>query len=522
MTDNFSNRYQKPLAGSERSDNNTSKYYNVRRIIYVFLGSFIIGCFGAFYIWRGLHDLTLSLEAFNIIQRAASFPYHFQWSHPFYPLGYPLLLRFFYAIIGDYRIAGNFLSTIEACVILVIYYRIAINIGVRSIDAWLSVLLLGFSNSFVSLATCLLTDMSQLLFLILAIWLLLRGEYKRHYFLAGLILGFGYLIRYTAIVFVFATLIWVLSRKKWKLGSYLLLGFILGASPQLIISFIKIGNPLYSKSFISNIALGLAGGGDLWISETIIAREPNLVKYILHDPVKLAYHAICNFRHVIFSPAEWTGPYIALVVLPGVVWAFFRSRANAKLRLMVFWWLIYVLPLSMAYIQPRYLLPILPITYLFLLIMLLNWNVSRNLISFFLLILVILEGRWFALSVFKFPLRCSPEVYVMASETLNKLGVFYPSVNATLLNPACTCNFYYLQDPLKRPIPVTTVFQHDRKDPKLFKEAIKKSGYRYVIIGECDRKRGLEWLDYNLPVGFRWVAIYDAFSILEIIPDDQK
>ncbi len=473
--------------------------------------------FGLLYLWLGLRDLSITLDGFGFIARAASLPADFAWVDGFYPLGYPLLLRLGFQIFGDYRVAGNILATIAAVGALGVYYLVARLINIPRVGSFLLLLMLAIATAFVPQATHLGTDMPQLLFLLLALWSLLRDERRWNYFFGGMFLGLGYLMRYTALVFLLATLMLIGIRRKWRLGAVILAGFVLASIPQLLPSFISTGNPLYNSQVV-HVARGLGelDGLDEWVADRRYSNV-TLIRLITTYPLRLVEHTLMDLRWVFFDLSKWTGQYLYLLVLPAIVWVFLGLKGQPKLHLLALWWVVYAFAISIALVHPRVLLPILPLTYLFVMLMLLNWNALRSWSMVFLLGLVILEFRWFAISEPVLPQRRSPEVYQAASRTLNLLNAFEPKVQATVLNPSCAGSaFYNLGDPRKTPVDVTVVSERDRQNSSAFRTVINQAGYRYVILEKCDLASGFDWLKSDLPDGFRWASIQETFSVLEV------
>ena len=81
----------------------------------------------ALYLWIGLRDPTLFVDFFGFIDHADHLPR--RWLDGFYPVGYPLLLRTVFWVVGDFRLAGILISVASAWFALRGVQRLGTSLG---------------------------------------------------------------------------------------------------------------------------------------------------------------------------------------------------------------------------------------------------------------------------------------------------------------------------------------------------------------------------------------------------------
>ncbi len=198
-------------------------------------------------------------DFFGWAERAARLDFtnltHPDWVHGLYPLGYPLLLRLGHELGVDVlrtafalSIFGGFLGLLGT------YWLVR-----RMTDHWwlaiLTELLQACMAFYLFFANLDSTDMLASGLILCAFPLLLsEGKQRSAAFLAGLLVGLSYLIRYTASVTVLLGVLYLLipffmrrNRESLWITAFFLLGAFIGAFPQFLCSFLIKGNPLYNE-----------------------------------------------------------------------------------------------------------------------------------------------------------------------------------------------------------------------------------------------------------------------------------
>lgn len=176
------------------------------------------------------------------------------WVSGMHPIGYPLLIRWGLAAGFDAVQIGHILSVVGGVLLLISAYLLCYQL---THDRWLALLTESFlatTGYFFYFATFEGNDMlsAGLQGLSLAVLIGLSADRKTN-FAAGVLAGLAYTIRYTAIVTSALCLLFLVGRaliqrrrSMWIVGGLFLVGFILGAAPQLIPSTLVTGNPFYS------------------------------------------------------------------------------------------------------------------------------------------------------------------------------------------------------------------------------------------------------------------------------------
>jgi hypothetical protein len=177
----------------------------------------------------------------------------------------------------------------------------------------------------------------------------------------------------------YAALNWLIARypplARGIMPLLFVAGFLLAAFPQLAINAIQTGQPLYSHQ-AKNIWLAVYGGID-WGRWGEVPDTIGLGEIVLHNPGRFVGNWLQNIRSFTGTGAEDTSEYGRAVQLRLLGWpanwlavAGLLVWAGGVLR----WWggaagraslllfiLLYVLAIAVAFILPRFFLPLAPI-----------------------------------------------------------------------------------------------------------------------------------------------------------------
>ncbi len=332
------------------------------------LGLFILllcwAALGAHYLAaRPLLDLT---DSFDFIYRARHLgPPAGSWFHPLYPLGYPLLLRGVATLVGDYAWAAKAISFGAALGVLMLFFATAVRVYGRQGLALLLTTFFAFNTAFWQVAVLDGTDMPALLPMMAALYFLahLPGLRWQPLLYAGLCLGVSYLIRYAALAMVPAVLLTLLfllqagARPRLRQAVAFVAGFVLAASPQLILALAVKGNPFYNEQYV-NVWFGLHGNGDFATHWMQAMQVQSLWQVIAQAPARFAENTWLNLTKVFFMQMLdypllflW---WLGLVLVPAVPrW---RQRLGGQLLCT----LAIGAAVSLAFVYWRLGLPALP------------------------------------------------------------------------------------------------------------------------------------------------------------------
>jgi 4-amino-4-deoxy-L-arabinose transferase-like glycosyltransferase len=353
----------------------------------------------------------------------------------FYNLGYPLLLWLVRPLTENNPfLAARLISAVSGALFLLAGYMLARALLPRP-WALLALLLLALSPLVVQYGLYLGTDMPFAALLTLALALLLRATTEnpthnaeaqrrraaeekavepsvtrhsslvtRHsslVFLSGLAAGGAFLVRHLGLVL----LLWgvlllglVAWRRRqgwgaatWRLLAAYGLGFVLVASPQLIVNTMQTGQPLFNQQ-AKNVWFAVYGGIDWGRWEQAPDSIP-LAEVVLRDPARFVgswWHNLVGFlgtggedtsefgRAIQLRLLGWPANWLALagllawlgIAAKRLVIGDWRLRQadntgqcsmlNAQCS-MLFFLALYVLAVSMAFALPRFFLPLVPI-----------------------------------------------------------------------------------------------------------------------------------------------------------------
>ena len=231
------------------------------------------------------------------------------------------------------------------------------------------------------------------------------------FFSAGFVAGCAFLVRHLGLLLLpwglvsWALVSWTLSssdsalRQRWRLflvwGGIFAVGFMLAALPQLVVNMMQTGQPLYNQQ-AKNVWLAVYGNID-WGRWHEVPDSIELTDVMLRDPPRFLHNWWTNVQAFVGSGAEdtsetgralqlrllgWPANWLAVtglllwlwqlvcagqrlyVVRPGRVLADAAPAVNgytlAQAGLLSFS-ALYVLAVSMAFILPRFFLPLAPI-----------------------------------------------------------------------------------------------------------------------------------------------------------------
>lgn len=297
----------------------------------------------------------------------------------FYQLGYPFLLWLFRPLTQDNAfLAARLVAALSAGALLLGTYLL----GVGLVGAWAALLALGIVglNAFTwQYALLLGTDMpfaAAWTLAFAAIVTLGSTPSRRRLVGVGALCGVTFLLRHPGILLLpLAALATVLTPprlpnlmlvKRWV---WLLAGFTLAASPQLVLNTLHTAQPFYSQQ-AKNIWLAVYGNTD-WSRWNEASNDVGLLELVRHEPSRFWRNWTGNVVAFLGSGAEdpsefgrsWglrlLGFPANLLALAGLVgWAW---RGNARTRFVVGAALLYVVAISVGFVLPRFFLPLVGI-----------------------------------------------------------------------------------------------------------------------------------------------------------------
>jgi hypothetical protein len=313
----------------------------------------------------------------------------------FYNLGYPLLLWLAQPLTnGNVFLAGRLVAALSGAVLLLAAWWLARALLAERPDfarvgALLALLLLAFNPLVVRYALYVGSDMPFAALSVLALALLLAGTLRGGpwwlLLLAGCAAGGAFLVRHLGLtLLVGGLLLCVLlpaPRPWWRRllrreGLLFAAGFVLLAAPQLVVNTLDTGQPFYNLQ-AKNVWLAVYTGVD-WGRWGEVPDSISLAEVIRRDPARFVANWWGNLVRFLGSGAEtgisggeayqlrllpWPANWLALggllgwLVLAARQWDTAERLARARLALVGFI-LLYVLGVSLAFLLPRFFLPL--------------------------------------------------------------------------------------------------------------------------------------------------------------------
>jgi hypothetical protein len=335
----------------------------------------------------------------------------------FYNLGYPLLLWLVQPLTHDNAfLAGRLVAAFSGALLLLAGYWLArmllADLGAyRRMGALVALVVLALSPLVVRYALYVGSDMPFAALSVLALALLLAGVLRARQgeggglpawgllLLAGLTGGLAFLVRHMGL----ALLVWgvlVLLLAQWQAGGSgrwtladgrraLLFGggFVLAALPQVVVNMAETGQPLYNLQ-AKNVWLAVYTGVD-WGRWGEVPDTIRLGEVVARDPARFLGNWWGNLIGFVGSGAEdmhefgravqlrllaWPANWLAVAGLAGwLLLAAWRRRGSLRPPADAPWlavWLrpgmlvfaaLYVLGVSMAFVLPRFFLPLVPL-----------------------------------------------------------------------------------------------------------------------------------------------------------------
>ena len=288
------------------------------------------------------------------------------WANGFLGFGYPALLNLVTAVTGNILTSGKLLQTASGVALLAMLPWAGHRLFGSRLGWMPAQVLLALDTVFVFAAAGetpdLLATTLMVPGLVLAVDAMDRGA-DRQAGLAGLWLGSAYLVRYHSLLLALALAATFLAVPRARRGAvWLLGGFALAASPQLVLSAAIQGSPFFNLH-IKSIAIGYYGPTSDFVAHT---RRWTLASIVLTDPVSVAkQYSIHVLRYcteiggtAFLMSALWLarrgeGRRLAMVTAPvgllvlGLAMKFFTDRAI--LLPLVIWYLVIGRALSAAW-----------------------------------------------------------------------------------------------------------------------------------------------------------------------------
>ncbi|WP_298816616.1 glycosyltransferase family 39 protein [Chloroflexus sp.] len=325
----------------------------------------------------------------------------------FYNLGYPLLLWLTRPFTHDNPfLAGRLIALIGGGLLIGAGYLLARCFNSPG-QALLAAIILALSGMVAQYGLLVGSDMPFAVLFTLAVAVTLRVRPDSHRMVAlaaGVLAGAAFLIRHPGLLLLLwgtITLWWLVDRRT---AMRFALGFALAASPQLIVNMLQTGQPLFNQQ-VKNVWLAVYANTD-WSRWDEVPNSIGLFEVIARDPIRFLANWSRNVIGFIGAGAEdvsefgradqlrllgWPANWLAIGGLALAGWQAWHGKADRRWLALVALIGLYVAVIAIAFILPRFFLPLTPIyagaaTWMVSRL----WNHSRALVSTAVALIVLL------------------------------------------------------------------------------------------------------------------------------------
>ncbi len=327
--------------------------------------------FALLYGWMGFRDPVIHLhDFFGHLRSAASIGAGDLGaaSSPWFPVGYPVMLQLARTVIGSDILAGRLLSAGSALVCLGAILLLSRSLIGAVWPALFVTVATGLSPPFLEWARAEGTDLPSLAFLLLAMVFLARKAPWP--LIAGVLAGLSYVMRFSSLVPCLATAIWLCvfglpglqePRDRRRLLLRFGGGWLLGASPQLLLSLGIHGTPFHSYA-AKNVWFGIYGERNWQSKWGEVPDTIGLLEVIGLDPVRFFQHWVTMMLSVLVGatmlPSKLLGHGVNWLLPLGLIHVAWNARGAAGLYFASTG--AYLAALCMAFLGSRYLLVVVP------------------------------------------------------------------------------------------------------------------------------------------------------------------
>lgn len=459
-------------------------------------------------------DLLLndSFRAFARAEQLAIFPGELPiWVHPFYPVGYPWLIRILVPLVGNAHVAAQILSVSGALCMLAAFIYIGQKLYKSVYVSWLQaalVILGGVNFHFLQLGSQDNTDMPSAGGIWLSLAVLVGSHQQRgRLLLAGALLGGAYLMRYTALTIVPAVLIALVVGVFWQPASrvgpvrnkaaiaarscgFFLVGFLAISALQWVPSLVFTGNPFYNNQ-AANVHFALTSGNNWGIDFAESMKHTSLLGIILDFRGKFFYHYALNIYRLFFI--DGFGLWVWWLYPVGMVILVFHAIGNPHQRTAISILLlsggVYAAVLSLAFITQRTTLFLFPLVLILALAalerMVLRPWVAPAIAGLLLVVSALqVNAEWrFVRPAFGVRVPTEPTFNQQLTATLVKEGMSHHSKVLSL-----SWRFYHARHPYRVGFPMPWNFSTSKPvaitDTAVLDSLIKARDFQFIISDE--------------------------------------
>lgn len=322
--------------------------------------------------------ITISnLDYFPLADRALilSFRSLQGWVHQVHPVGFPWLIRLGLELGWDAERVGQGISIGGGVLGLVGTYLLAASLLKDRRLAVIAQAFVAATSIFLYFGSVEGNDMPAAGLQIFALGILAtclggNGVHVRRVFLAGLIAGLAYLVRYNGMITAGVSVLWLAAiatrdrrRAVWEAAGVYIAAFLLVTALQWVPSWMATGNPFYTDQG-QNVWFHLYGKTDFVTEFQQAPKGITVVQLFIQEPVRFIQHWWDAFQRF------WVAPELTLLDAPlklfaqaGLVFLLLApGPAAPRLRvLLALFILAHLAALSMMRLDRRFLIIMIPL-----------------------------------------------------------------------------------------------------------------------------------------------------------------
>lgn len=295
----------------------------------------------------------------------------------FYNLGYPLLLWLVRPLTHDNPfLAARLIGLISGGLLIGAGYLLA-RCMLGSGPALLAASILALSGLVTQYSLLIGSDMPFAVAFTLAVAVILRIRSDSPWGMslaAGMLAGAAFLLRHPGLLVALwgAVILWWLADRRAVM--VFTLGWILAAAPQLIVNTVQTGQPLFNQQ-AKNIWLAVYANTD-WGRWYEAPNDISLAEVVSRDPLRFFTNWSRNFIGFIGAGAEdvsefgraeqlrllgWPANWLAIGGLALASWQAWYRKVDRRWLAIIALIGLYVAVIAMAFILPRFFLPLAPL-----------------------------------------------------------------------------------------------------------------------------------------------------------------
>jgi hypothetical protein len=312
-----------------------------------------------FTIWHSFPIIRKETDGIGYMYRSLAFPPKID---AFHGPGYSLFVSLADTFLGNTFLSAKVCTFIFSAVLLIscAYLYRSVSSNKTSVLALLVTIL---SPIFLLNSNLIMSDITGASLFIASLAVICNSKNSKYLFIGGLLMGLAYLTRYVYIyIFISSVpLIYFYAKGNKKLKSKKLavfvLGFLVSSLPWMVYLYQSKGDFLWNKNYL-NIAFAAIRDGGGWNQFPYNDPYGGLISVLLEHWMSIAKNGLKNLARL---PTYVATQHEVAGVFAGVGFFTWARSLKRKQAVIVTLSIVYAAIVSVLWLTPRFLLPLLPI-----------------------------------------------------------------------------------------------------------------------------------------------------------------